>query len=164
MAADLLFEANPNVKDDEQPKLLSYAAEFLFQHLQEIDLSKTTDDEVRRVVIILYRILNNHNNIAKTLEHSATSSYSGMTPDGEAGWLATIKEWAHQAISSSCSELLPSEVKVWADSIALSQELLMVLARGHVVNMFTQHNGTRIATAFMFAKDAFNLVSRLINR
>jgi hypothetical protein len=159
MAADLLFEAGDQRKDDEQPKLLSYAADFWAQHFEEIDLSKATDEEVKRVVNVLYKILNNHNNVSRTFEHFAGSSYSGMTPESGAPWLNAIKEWAGRAASSAGSGLLTSEVKTWAEEIISSQEPLMVLAHGHVMNWYKQYNGGRISSAFMFARDAFNLVS-----
>lgn len=158
MAADLLFNAGDQRKDKEQPKLLSYAADFWAQHFVEIDLSKATDEEVKRVVNVLYSLMNNHNNVARTLEHFAEFSYSEMTPEGL--WLNTLKEWTGKAISSNCAQLLTPEVETWAKEITSSPEPLITLAHGHVINWYKQYNGWRILKAFTFARDAFKLVSR----
>ena len=160
MVAELLFEAGDDLKDDERPKLLSYAADFWAQHFVEIDLSKATDEEVKRVINILHKLLNNYNDVSRTFEHFAEFPYSGMMPESGASWLNTIKEWAGRATSSTCSVLLAPEVNKWAKEITSSQEPLMVLAHGHVLNWYQQYNGRRISSAFMFARDTFNLVSR----
>lgn len=136
MAADLLFEAGDSLSDDEQPKLLSYAADFWAQHFVEIDLSKATDEEVRRVINILHKLLNNYNNVSRNFEHFAGSSYSGMMPESGAPWLDTVREWAGRATSSTCAGLLTPEVNVWAKEIISSREPLLVLAHGHVLNWY----------------------------
>lgn len=156
MAADLLFNASEKLKDKEQPKLLSYASSFWAQHFVEIDLSKATDDEVKRLVNALHKIMSNHNNVARTFEHFAELSYSEMTPDNEGLWLNTLREWAGRA--SNSPGLLVPEVETWAKEITTSQEPLMTLARGHVVNWYKDYNGLRIYKAFNFARDAFKLV------
>jgi hypothetical protein len=155
MAADLLFNAEEIPKDSEQPKLLSYAASFWAQHFVEIDHSKASEDEVKRVVNILHKIMTNHKNVARTFEYFSQFSYSEMTPENEALWLSTLKEWTGRA--SHSSGLLAPEVDTWAKEITTSQEPLVMLARGHIINWYLQYNGFRILKAFGFARDAFKL-------
>ena len=155
MAADLLFNAGNEVRDSQQPKLLQYAASFWAQHFVEIDLSKASDEEIKRVVNILHKIMTNYNNVARNFEHFSSLSYSEMTPENEGLWLSTLKEWTGRASNSTAP--LDPEVGAWAKEITTSQEPLMALARGHVVNWYTENNGWRILRAFAFARDAFKL-------
>ena len=155
MATDLLISADVQLKDTQQPKLLSYAASFWAQHFVEIDLSKASDEEVKHVVNILYKIMTNHRNVARVFEHFSEFSYSEMTPEKEGLWLNNLKEWTSSA--SKIPGLLDPEVDTWAKAITTSQEPMMTLARGHVINWYAQNNGWRILKAFTFARDAFKL-------
>lgn len=160
MAADLLCNTDETLKDKEQPKLLSYASSFWAQHFVEIDLSKATDEEIKRVVNALCKIMCNHNNVARTFEHFFEQfdklPYSELTPDNEGLWLNRLREWAGRA--SESPGLLAPDVESWAKEITKSQEPLMILARGHIMNWYNDYNGWRIYKAFIFARDAFKLV------
>ncbi len=158
MAADLLFKAKDQSDEDKQPKILNYAADYWVKHFVEIDLSKSTDDEVTRVVGILYKVMNNHNNVASVFEQWGNTLYSELLPEGDgAPWLKNIKDWTVKATSANTVTLAP-DVEVWAKDFVTSETPLMTLARGHVLNSYTQHHGLRIHDAFNFARDALKLV------
>ena len=164
MTADLLLNTDEKLKDKEQPKLLSYAATFWAHHFVEIDLSKATNEQINRVVNALHKIMCNHNNVARTFEHFFEQfdklPYSEMTPDNEGLWLNTLREWASRALE--VSGLLAPDVESWAKEITASQEPLMILARGHIVNWYNDYNGLRIWKAFIFARSAFKLVASIL--
>lgn len=158
IATDLLFKVHEKEDDDDkQPMILNYAVDYWAKHLVEIDLSKATDNEVARVVGILYKIMNNHNNVAAIFETFGNTLYSELLPEDGAPWLKTIKDWTVNATSSDTVTLTP-DVEVWAKDFVTSEAPLMTLARGHVLNSYTQHHGTRIYDAFKIARDALKLV------
>ena len=112
MAAELVLNTRHELKRSDQPKLLSYAASFWAQHFMEIDLSKASEDVVKRVVSALHKILNNENNVSRTFEHFAEVLYSTMTPENDGLWLSKVKEWTSHA--SNSPGLLPPKVDTWA--------------------------------------------------
>jgi hypothetical protein len=158
MAAEIMFKATDNVDADEQPKILEYASAFWVRHFVEIDMSKAKEDEVVRVVNILHRIITNHKNIALLFEHWGGMLYSEMLADTNASpWLNAVKAWAFRGTSVE-SVTLPTDVGLWAAEFAKLETPLMTLARGHVMNWIRSPNGTRIAEAWKFARDAFTWI------
>lgn len=153
----LLLSVDHELDDGKQPKLLEYAAKYFSNHLIEIDINSVSDDEAQNVVVILYKILTNFNNFARVMEHFGVP-YSKMASNENGNLIDTIKKWAARFTSMNENQV---DVKVaqWAKEIKASEKPLMVLARGHVLNLFRAYDGYWIVKAFMFAKDIFHLVS-----
>lgn len=156
-----MVNATQNNPIEDEGGLINYATSFWSDHFVEIDLSKATDHDVSNVLNTLYRIMSNINNVAGTLE---SHTFPGKTypsyarPDGTS-WLDYLLKWVERGASFE-KGVLTTEVEEWIHCVATSpSELLLPLARGHVMNWYKVAEGRKIDTAFEFAKAALNAVS-----
>ncbi|CAG8978789.1 hypothetical protein HYALB_00011054 [Hymenoscyphus albidus] len=152
----LLLKNESEMEVEKRPKLLEYVAKYFPDHLEEIDINSISDDEAYRVVVVLYKILTNFNNFARVIESFGTLLYSEMASNGDGSWIDVVKQWAGRAISLD-ENVLGTEVAQWAKEIITSEQLLMSLARGHVLNSFKAFDDFKISRGFEYARDAFKL-------
>jgi hypothetical protein len=158
MGAAMLFKecSRPNYQNERN--LIAYGANYWVPHFVEIDLDKVSDADVVRVVNLLYKILNNHNNTARTHEYFSTQLYSEMIPQSDVSWLDIVAKWAKRAATLDSRTMLSSDVQAWVMEFSASQAM-MTLAHGHVANWYQERFGDAILESFRFAKDALGFVS-----
>ncbi|CAG8950026.1 hypothetical protein HYFRA_00004360 [Hymenoscyphus fraxineus] len=152
----LLLSTGSEIEVEKRPKLLEYAAKYFADHLMEIDINSTSDDDAHRVVVVLYKILTNFNNFALVIEGFGTLLYSEMAPNGNGSWIDVVKKWAGRALSLD-ENVLGFEIAQWAKETITSEQPLMSLARGHVLSSFKAFDGFKISRGFDHARDIFQL-------
>ena len=156
MSATLLYNqsVSPNSKGDST--LLTYAANHWWDHFVRIDIATASDDEVGSVATHLFKILNNHNNVAATMETRTRRTYQTLFSNTRESWTGIIKDWATRAVDVQ-SEHVTSEVKAWATSFDPA-DALRTIARGHVTNWYSDYS-LDSGRPFSFAVDALTMVS-----
>lgn len=156
--------ANKNAKADsdaELPELKSYAVDYWYEHLKELDVSSASDDEVRQVLVAVHRILNNESNVARLFESYArhTELYPDRDSETATPWYDSLKSWAARA-STISEEKLGQEVAVWSREIVANPgNAFLQLAKAHVENWKEESDRWRILIAYEFAASALRVVS-----
>ncbi|KAJ6196522.1 hypothetical protein J3E72DRAFT_243669 [Bipolaris maydis] len=164
MCADIMIKAAKDPEDQASSGLSLYAIQYWYEHLKELDVENSTDATVCQVVILLYSITKNTNNVAKLFEVRARHAdlYPERADDTPSAWFDTLLIWATKA-SSFENESLDSEVKAWALTVN-KDNVLLSLAKGHVQNWLDARSQWWIPETFRFIKAALRLVSDLANR
>lgn len=159
MCADIMIKAAKDPEDQASYGLSLYATQYWYEHLKELDVEQATEENIQQVVILLYNITQNTNNVAKLFEVRArhTELYPERTDDHSSAWYDALLVWAAKAPSLP-DELLNSQVKAWALSVN-KENVLIPLAKGHAQNWLNATHQWWIPEIFRFIKSALRLVS-----
>ncbi|KAF2500664.1 hypothetical protein BU16DRAFT_557121 [Lophium mytilinum] len=160
MATSTLVTAAQKDIRKEAPILSSYAANYWYHHLIEIDLENTSDAETIQVLNALQSILSNAYNVSLVIETFAFSHKDTYPDSGsveKVTWIDTMMKWI--AKGAGMKDLaLPSETREWVSSISENRAgVLIPLARGHVNNWYTSRTRWTINWGFSFAKAALEV-------
>ncbi|EUC28300.1 hypothetical protein COCCADRAFT_30414 [Bipolaris zeicola 26-R-13] len=161
MCADIMIKAAKDPEDQTSSGVSLYAIQYWYEHLKELDVEKSTDATICQVVTLLYSITQNTNNVAKLFEERARHAelYPERADDTPSAWFDTLLIWAAKA-SSFADESLDSEVKEWARTVN-KDNVLLLLAKGHVQNWLDARTQWWIPETFRFVKAALRLANRL---
>ncbi|KAF2813896.1 uncharacterized protein BDZ99DRAFT_516530 [Mytilinidion resinicola] len=155
----LITAAQKDIRKD-APVLSSYAANYWYQHLIEIDLENTSDVETIQVLNALQGILSNAHNVSvviETFEMSAKDTYPDSGSTKKVTWIDVMMRWI--AKGAGIKDLaLPSETREWISSFSEDRAgVLIPLARGHVNNWYRSRTHWTINRGFSFAKAALEV-------
>lgn len=156
MTASRLLSGYDRTNHAGDRNLLDYASRFWIRHFVDIDLSKATDEAVSRVVATLFKILQNSNNVARTLEYSSSQIYSEMLPGNDISWLNNVEAWIQRGVLIDANPS-SSDIMSWSKTFT-RETALLPLARGHIQNWFKECLGPANTACIRFARDALKLV------
>jgi hypothetical protein len=159
MCVDIMIKAAEDPDEQISSELSTYAIRYWHEHLKELDVENTKSESVQQVVIVLYRITKNTNNIAKLFEKRAwhTDMYPERADDIPTAWFDTLIKWAAKA-SGLPDGSLDDKVMDWALTVK-EDNILLPLAQGHIRNWLNANDPYWIPETFRFAKAALSRVS-----
>jgi hypothetical protein len=159
MCVNIMMKAAEDPNEPTNSGLSLYAIRYWHEHLKELDVENTTPEGIHQVIILLRRITENENNIAKLFEKVArhTDIYPERADDAPTAWYDTLLTWAAKA-STLGDGSLDDQVKEWALAVK-EDNVLLPLAEGHIHNWLNANDQVWIPETFLFVKAALSRVS-----
>lgn len=159
MCTEIMIKAAEDSENQQSSELARYAIQNWYEHLEELAVNNMTAEATRQVVMSLYSITQNRNNLAMLFEKLArhTDIYPGRTDGIAIPWMDIILPWLAKA-KPLIAKSLQVEVREWINNVN-DKNVLLPLARGHVQNWLNATDQVWILEKFRFAKAALLLVS-----
>jgi hypothetical protein len=147
--------------------LTHYAANYWLHHFLEVNLEKTSNDDVIRMVTSLAEIMSDTGGASWKIQIFSDNVYSKTidtyTSRPEASRLNVLQLWVKRA--RELEEKFDPNMSSWLQKVSSDpSEIIRPLAKGHVVNWLCKTSSEIFyaVEAFRFAKDALELVRWLL--
>jgi hypothetical protein len=159
MCADILVRYSKSSKDSEAGELINYAANYWYEHLNELAPEDASEEETKSVLEILHIILSNTDNMAHAFEViSYDSALYPEKPESGTIWFDNALEWLKKG-QSLPEDTLPENIKIWLSGLKDNpKDVLLPLLKGHIANWYSGERRWSIFESYRFAKAAAKLV------
>lgn len=149
-------------------RLKGYATSYWIDHLLDIDLDNSADEDFVRIAKCIMKLMvNENNNVAYSHERHSVETYTEIfkSRDNETwltekgGWPSALVKRVVEHTAALSDENHEKEVLSWCrETVTDPSKMMANLARGHTENWYVLTEGQWILEAYKFGRDAFLLV------